>query len=201
MRAWLIPLVITLGLASSGRSAEHLTLYAGESKVLDLEDARRLVTGNPSLLEARSLDEHQILLNARQTGQTSLLVWDRLGQKKAFEVEILSAGLKRAMIEIDVQVLEIGDGVKWDVGLDWAGTLQGQAASTFPASAVSVLEVSPPLLSFGTFQRGPIGARLDALIQDNKARLMAKPRLVTVSGGKARFLSGGQVPVADRSAG
>jgi pilus assembly protein CpaC len=162
--------------------------------LLDLEDAKRLVIGNPALLDARALDEHQVLLGGKAPGQTSLLVWDRSGVKHAFEVEVLPGGLKRSLVEIDVQVLEIADGVQWDAGLDWAGAVQGSGAA--PASALAVVEQAPPLLSFGAFVRGPLATRLDALIQDNKARLLAKPRLVTMSGTKARFLSGGQVPVA-----
>jgi pilus assembly protein CpaC len=179
-------------------AVERLTLFAGESKVLDLAQPQRLVVGDKAVLEARALDEAQILVTAKAPGLTSLLVWDRLRRKHAYEVEVLASGLRRALVEIDVQVLEISSGSGWELGLDWAGTLQGQQAlAGVPASAVSVLEQSPPpLLSFGSFQRGPLSARLDALVQDNKARVLAKPRLVTVSGGKARFLSGGQVPVA-----
>lgn len=193
------PLLLLFLLAAlPAGAAERLTLYAGESKVLDLADVKRMVTGAPGVLDARTLDDKQVLLGGKEPGQTSLLVWDRHGQKIAYEVEVLAANLKRVLIEIDVQVLEIADGVRWDLGLDWAGTLQGQATTAgVPASPVGVLEQSPPpLLSFGSFQRGPLSGRIDALLQNNKARVLAKPRLVTVSGGKARFLSGGQVPVA-----
>jgi pilus assembly protein CpaC len=185
-------------LAAPLSAVERLTLFAGESKVLDLAQPQRLVVGDKAILEARSLDDAQILVTAKAPGLTSLLVWDRLRRKHAYEVEVLASGLRRALVEIDVQVLEISSGSGWELGLDWAGTLQGQQTlAGVPASAVSVLEQSPPpLLSFGSFQRGPLSARLDALVQDNKARVLAKPRLVTVSGGQARFLSGGQVPVA-----
>lgn len=191
-------LILCLFAALPAHAVERLTLYAGESKLLELAGAKRLVVGAPTVLEAKALDETQVLLNGKEPGQTSLLVWDRHGQKTAYEVEVLASGLKRALIEIDVQVLEIADGVQWDVGLDWTGTLQGQAgAAGGLASPLAVLEASPPpLLSFGSFSRGPLSARLDALLQNNKARILAKPRLVTVSGGKARFLSGGQIPVA-----
>lgn len=186
------------GLSLPLAAVERITLYAGESKVMDIAQPQRLVVGDKGLLEARALDQAQVLLTAKAPGQTSLLVWDRHNQKQAFEVEILAGGMRKAMVEINVQVLEIASGSGWDLGLDWAGTLQGQATlAGVPASAVSVLEQSPPpLLSFGTFQRGPLSARLDLLVQQNKARVLAKPRLVTVSGGKARFLSGGQIPVA-----
>jgi pilus assembly protein CpaC len=128
------------------------------------------------------------------------MVWDRLGQKKPFEIEVLSGGVKRTLIQVDVQVLEIAGSTNWDVGLDWAGALAGQAplAAGLPGAPLQILEQNPSLLSLGTFQRGPLGARLDLLVQKNKARIIAKPRLMTVSGSSAKFLSGGQVPVAQQ---
>ena len=187
--------LLSLCLAPPLHAADNVSLAIGESRLLDLENSQRVIVGNPGVLEARILDEHQVLLGGKAVGQTSLLVWDHAGLKHAYEVEVLPAGLKRSMVEIDVQVLEIADGVQWDAGLDWAGTEQGIGPSA-PTGALSVLEQSPPLLAWGAFTRGPLSARLDALIQDNKARVLAKPRLVTLSGCKARFLSGGQVPVA-----
>ncbi|NMB46823.1 MAG: BON domain-containing protein [Firmicutes bacterium] len=41
----------------------------------------------------------------------------------------------------------------------------------------------------------PIGARLEALIDEGKARLLAAPSLLTLSGKAAEFLSGGEIPV------
>jgi pilus assembly protein CpaC len=177
---------------------ERITLYAGESKIVAIDGARRVLIGNPLLLETRTLSEEELLLTGKAAGLSSLMVWDRLGEKKAFEIEVLGSDLKRILIEVDVQVLEIADGVNWDLGLDWAGAMAGQAplAPGLPGAPTQVLEQSPGLLTFGAFQRGPIGARLDLLVQKNKARLVAKPRLMTVSGGSAKFLSGGQVPVA-----
>jgi pilus assembly protein CpaC len=180
------------------RAVERLTLYAGESKVLDLAKPQRLIVGDKALLEARALDDAQVLVTAKAPGQTSLLVWDRVGQKQSYEVEVLNSGLRKALVEVDVQVLEIAAGTNWDLGLDYAGTVAGQATvAGVPASPLGVLESSPPpLMNWGSFQRGPLSARLDLLVQKNKARVLAKPRLVTMSGGKARFLSGGQIPVA-----
>lgn len=196
MRLLLCALLLSAALPL--RATERLTLFAGESKVLDLPKPQRMVVGDKALVDVRTLDESQVLVTAHAAGLTSLIIWDRYGQKQAYEIEVLASGLRKALIEIDVQVLEISSGTGWDLGLDWAGALQGQATvAGVPASPASVLESSPPpLLSFGNFQRGPLSLRLDALVQSNKARVLAKPRLVTVSGGKARFLSGGQIPVA-----
>jgi pilus assembly protein CpaC len=179
---------------------EHVTLYAGESKVLASEGARKLLVGNAGVLEAKTLSEDEVLLNGRSQGQTSLIVWDRLGQKKSYEVEVLGGSFKHTLIQVDVQVLEIADSSNWDLGLDWAAALAGQAplAAGLPGAPTQILEQSPGLLHFGSFERGPLNARLDLLLQKNKARIVAKPRLMALSGSSAKFLSGGQVPVAQQ---
>ncbi len=110
---------------------------------------------------------------------------------------LLGAAESREMIEIDVQVLELTDASGWDFGIDWPALVSGQpAAAGLASSPLQALEqASPPLLSFGTFSRGPINLVLQALVQKNKAKLLAKPKLLTISGGSAKFLSGGQIPV------
>jgi pilus assembly protein CpaC len=182
------------------QAVERITLYVGESKVLPVEGAHKIVVGNPLLMDARSLSDQELLLTSKAAGLSSLLFWDDLGEKKAYEVEVLSNAVKRTLIEVDVEVLEIADGANWDLGLNWADIMAGQPplAPGLPGAPTQVLEQSPGLLSFGAFQRGPLGARLDLLVQQNKARIVARPRLMTVSGGSAKFLSGGQIPVAQQ---
>ena len=99
---------------------------------------------------------------------------------------------------MDVQVLELTDATGWDAGIDWPALMNGQVGLPVgtASSPVQALEqANPPLLAFGTFSRGPIDIALQALIQKNKGKLLAKPKLLTVSGGDAKFLSGGQIPV------
>ena len=193
-------LVLWLLAAAPLRAVDRLTLYAGESKIIPMDGARKILVGNPAILEAKRLSDEELLLNGKAVGLTSVTVWDRLDQKKSYEIEVLASGLKKTLIEVDVQVLEITDSANWDVGIDWAGALAGQAplAPGLPGAPTQVLEQNPGLLTLGSFARGPLGARLDLLVQKNKARLVAKPRLMTVSGSSARFLSGGQVPVAQQ---
>lgn len=181
-------------------AVDRLTLYAGESKVIAEEGAGKLLVGNKAVVDAKVLSSDEVLLNGKSVGMTSLMVWDRHGEKHSYEIEVLAGSLKKTLIEIDVQVLEISDAANWDVGIDWAAALAGQAplAAGLPGAPTQVLEQNPGLLTLGTFARGPLGARLDLLVQKNKARVVAKPRLMTVSGSSARFLSGGQVPVAQQ---
>ncbi len=52
------------------------------------------------------------------------------------------------------------------------------------------------LFKIGNFQRTtPLEATVNALVQEGKARLISKPRLVVVSGKQASFLVGGEIPI------
>ncbi len=50
-------------------------------------------------------------------------------------------------------------------------------------------------LRSGIFHAHPLEATVNALLQEGKARLISKPRLVALSGKQASFLVGGEIPV------
>lgn len=193
----LLVLALALSSLSRLRAAERLTLYAGESRVIPVESPRKTLVGNKEVAEARVLSDTELLLGGKRPGLTSLMVWGRGSERVSYEIEVVPSGLRKEMIEIDVQVLELTDATGWDIGIDWPALMNGQigAAGTAASPLQALEQASPPLLSFGTFSRGPINLALQALVQKNKAKLLAKPKLLTVSGGSAKFLSGGQIPV------
>jgi len=178
------------------QAAERLTLYVGESRVLSVKQPKRVVLGNPAVAESRQLSDSELLVNAKEAGQTSLVIWGAGEERQSYEIEVAASGLKKEMIEVDVQILELSDAKGWDAGLDWPSLMDGQVGAPGQAVGAQVLEqASPPLLAFGTFSRGALDLRIKAMVQENKAKMLAKPKLLTVSGGSAKFLSGGQVPV------
>jgi Flp pilus assembly secretin CpaC len=181
-------LALLLGLAVACPCAERLTLFSGESRILPVSNPKKILLGNRGVAEARLLSPEELLLNGKNPGLSSLVLLNAGGDKSSYEIEVQASGLKKEMIEVDVQVLELSEGSGLDLGLDWPALLESGAATVRERAA-------PPLLSFGTFERGPIELTLRALIEKDKARLLAKPKLLTVSGGSAKFLAGGQVPV------
>ncbi|MCX8093215.1 MAG: type II and III secretion system protein, partial [Candidatus Goldbacteria bacterium] len=49
------------------------------------------------------------------------------------------------------------------------------------------------------FKRGQINILIDFLVKKNYAKILAKPKLLTLNGKKAKFLAGGEVPVLTSS--
>ncbi|MFA5118820.1 MAG: TonB family protein [Candidatus Omnitrophota bacterium] len=111
-----------------------------------------------------------------------------------------------AVVEIDVQVLELNKDASKTLGFTWPG-------------ALNILEKGSPGISgsgtkFSTLfkvlnlQRGtggddgaadPFTFKLDALVQEGKARILSRPKLSCQSGKEAEMLVGGEKPVFSSS--
>jgi pilus assembly protein CpaC len=112
-------------------------------------------------------------------------------------------------ILLHVKVLEISRTKLRSLGFDWAQISSGGGFASqtisglLPAGGQGGTNPIAPLSSLGnaTFRFGVIGSGgqffgfVEALRQNNLARLMAEPTLVTLDGRPATFNVGGQIPV------
>ncbi len=120
----------------------------------------------------------------------------------------------QALIQVDMQVVEISTTLEKNLGILWgtstssniintSGNIAGQTTATNNGKVGLNYNENLPtgnkfkdLFKIGNFQRStPIEATVNALVQEGKARLISKPRLVVVSGKQASFLVGGEIPV------
>jgi len=114
-----------------------------------------------------------------------------------------------SLVQVDMQIVEISTSLEKNLGILWgtagggAGTVTvGSSSTNSGAVNLNYQENMPPghkfkdLFKIGSFQRTtPLEATVNALVQEGKARLISKPRLVVVSGKQASFLVGGEIPV------
>jgi pilus assembly protein CpaC len=176
----------------------HLTL--GESKLLHLESAEKVAIANPSVASVTPVSDDEILISAKAPGSTNLVLISPGGDKETRQIFVTSHNLKKAMVEIGVEVMEIDYQSSLMVGLSW-GSVASQGASASSGSPTSVPnnftlnEGNPPsVFAFGTVSRDALTASLQLLVNKGKAKILAKPKLLAVSGSEASFLSGGEVP-------
>jgi pilus assembly protein CpaC len=113
------------------------------------------------------------------------------------------------LIQVDMQIVEISTTLEESLGIQWgnegagSGSNSGTSGNTSISSGlVSEAENVPPTngtiknaFKWGSFQRSGFEVTINALLQEGKARLISKPRLVAVSGKQASFLVGGEIPV------
>ncbi len=95
----------------------------------------------------------------------------------------------------DVMVLEVSRSAMQKLGVSW-GTVQTTGAQP------QIFTVSPGEAVIGEqtvaqpFSRvSPLGAQINALLQNGQARLLANPQQRTIEGADATFLVGGLIPI------
>ncbi len=118
------------------------------------------------------------------------------------------------LVEVDMQVVEISTTLEKQLGIEWgAATTNGSGGQGGANNGIGGTNSGSVLLNYnetltsgngsvgdffkvGKFNRTtPLEATVNALLQEGKARLISKPRLVVVSGKQASFLVGGEIPI------
>lgn len=120
-------------------------------------------------------------------------------------VNLLNAAAVQ-QVQVDVEVVELSKSGADELGIKWGQmTRTSSGEDTFDPDHTGLIQTDPrnprnnqPLsnlggTAFGLYER--ISARLNYLVQNGNAKILARPNLVAVSGGKAEFLAGGEIPV------
>jgi len=101
--------------------------------------------------------------------------------------------------------VEISTSFEKDVGIQWSNsvtTSTGSSSSTTPGLLTETENLPSTngngkigdFFKIGSFARSGLQATINAFIQEGKARLISKPRLVVLNGKQASFLVGGEIP-------
>lgn len=165
-----------------------------------LGDARRVsarVVGDKVLVEGAEVSEEvsaRIAEISRRYPQVVNLL-PRVGQER--------------MIAMDVKFIEIRRELLENIGVKWSPTAQGptfqvigdlhRSAALRPGGAAegSGLQIAPRIAPFATSLSlaSSLTSMLNLLVQSGDAVILAEPRLSCRSGGSARFVAGGELPI------
>jgi pilus assembly protein CpaC len=118
-----------------------------------------------------------------------------LGALKNKTVDLIAVKEEEAVIEIDVQVIEINKGSQDTLGFTWPGSM----TLTEVGSAGLTGTTWGSLFRVLNEQRAAYTLKLDALIKEGKARILSRPRISCQSGKEAKLVVGGEVPVLSGS--
>ncbi|MCX5715231.1 MAG: TonB family protein [Candidatus Omnitrophica bacterium] len=129
-------------------------------------------------------------------------------------VDLVQVKEEEAVVDIEVQVLELDKDASHTLGFTWPGSITINEIGT-PGTAVS--SMSEVGTSGATTGGTPMGTKwqylfkvtnlgraafswtLDALVQEGKARILSRPSLACQSGKEAELLVGGEKPVITTS--
>lgn len=91
---------------------------------------------------------------------------------------------KRSLLSYDLKIIEISKGSTSQLGVRWPDSLSAKGSWTAGGDKGSTFSVAS---DFET--------RLNLLLADGRARILANPQIVCESGESASFLAGGEIPI------
>jgi len=180
-------------------TSETFHLMVGESKLVHVESAKKVAVGNTSIADVTAVSDQEILISAKAAGNTNLIFISPEGEKDTRTIIVSTHNLKKSMVEVSVEIMEIESQSALKAGLSWGSvTSSGSTSAGTPSITADNLSVNesspPPLLTLGSLTRQSLSASLQLLISRGKAKILSKPKLLAVSGEEASFLAGGEIP-------
>lgn len=235
---------------------EELKLYLNEPEVLAVRTPKRIVIGNPNIVDVTNVSKNEITLNPKAIGTTSFILDDNFGEQfykirvlpedirdikervdnllkslnlpnvytqtaeeegkvlilgsvknnadrekislalgplKEKTIDLIALKEEEAVVEIDVQVLELNKDATKTLGFTMPSAISvvetpGRFSKAFRASFDAIFHVFD-------WPRSDFTARLDALVQEGKAKILSRPRLACQSGKEAEMIVGGEKPI------
>lgn len=193
---WWLALVILLMAVPAWAIAPDIVIRMGQTIVYTVpEGVDRVVVGDGDVIDVKALpgQNRDLLINAKKPGITNFLVWPQAtkgydgrmvqGPVRNYNLEVLT-NRRPDLIAVRTKIFEVYHTDHDKTGVGWSDSVQW-------------LEAAPDApFRLGLPQRGSLlSARLDMMVQESHAKLLAQPTLLTLSGASASFLSGGELPI------
>jgi len=160
-----------------------------------------------------NMDEGKIVLEGTMSKEDKARLGDLIEPYSDNLLNLVKIEKSEELVEVDMQVVEVSTTLEQNLGIQWVnsngtaatGSTSSGQPTTSAASAGLALpyDEHPPstngkvgdFFKVGSFNRNfQLQATVNALLQEGKAKLISKPRLVVVSGKEASFLVGGEIP-------
>jgi pilus assembly protein CpaC len=182
-----------------GEKSQEIKVYTEDMKDIKRRIDNLLTTINvPEVYTKDSDEEGKVMLLGRVKSDDDIKkISLALGPLMEKTINLITVREEESVIEIDVQVLELDQDASKTLGVTW------------PASTTLTEVGSPGLAAAGTafsnvfrllnVKRDAFTLRLDALVEEGKAKVLSRPRLACQSGKEAELLVGGEKPVLTTS--
>ena len=210
----------TLHLWLKGGGIRKYQILVTESNSVRLAQDMNLLLGENSGVRARALGD-RILLEGQNPTEEGAWRAAELVKRYPQVISLVSRRGYEQMINLEVKMIEIGRNALKQLGVRWQGGGAGDWAVSGPsfgvigdfkrsgaflpeggAAATRGFAVAPRIHPFATSASmvSSLSSMIDLMVQNGDAAVLAEPRLSTRSGGKARFVAGGELPIPVLSA-
>ena len=210
----LMALLVVSGWAgtASAQEPQKVRILVGRSAVLSVPDSIGTVSiADDEIADVVVATSRQLLLNAKKIGTTSLVVWSKGNRYQTFEV-VVHSGTGFNQVVLNVKIAEVSRSRLKQLGFDFfvnmlnSRRLEGSGTIGFFGGQVNTPRI--PILQDPLGEQ--VGIAIDyaslsgdrhvqgvvkALESDGTIKTLASPNLVAVNGEKAKFLSGGEIPI------
>ena len=210
----------TLHLWLKGGGIRKYQILVTESNSVRLAQDMNLLLGENSGVRARAMGD-RILLEGQNPTEEGAWRAAELVKRYPQVISLVSRRGYEQMINLEVKMIEIGRNALKQLGVRWQGGGAGDWAVSGPsfgvigdfkrsgaflpeggAAATRGFAVAPRIHPFATSASmvSSLSSMIDLMVQNGDAAVLAEPRLSTRSGGKARFVAGGELPIPVLSA-
>lgn len=189
-------------------------MFVGEARVFGTVAVERVAVGNGGILRAEVLENGDLLAIAQAAGSSSLHLWHKDNSRSSFNIRI-SAEDPEIRVRLDktirmrVKMIEFRKTALQRIGIDWGDSIEGPVFATVgdgvsnslfrpdqnglnAENATLPFSVKPFSSYFGIATQ--LSSRINLLVNNGDAEMLAEPVLSCENGGTARFLAGGEVP-------
>lgn len=98
---------------------DNLSLTIGSAQVIRMHAVEKVVIGNPQIADIKLINDEELLVTGKKVGTTSIIFWKKNGQQEIVELMVSNSRSAKAMIQVDVQVMEMSKTDGKDLGLNW----------------------------------------------------------------------------------
>jgi pilus assembly protein CpaC len=114
-----------------------------------------------------------------------------LGDLADKTVDLVEIKEEEAVVEIEVQVLELDRDGTTALGFSWPGAVN----LTEPSRFTKLASIPDSFFRISEWTHTALSAQIDFLTQEGKARILSRPKIACQSGKESKLLIGGEVPV------
>jgi pilus assembly protein CpaC len=190
---------------------DTLRIVEGKSSVLSFTEKVKTVSiANEDIADVVSITPTELVIIGKEVGITSLLIWGEWGKIAGYELRV-DRNVTGQQVVLEVQVAEVNrtklseygvdfllidtdDGGVWN-GTQIFGSYAGGVTSPDPTSRdMMVPDGATATIKWIDHRQRVFGA-IKAMQRNGALELLASPRLLSLSGEKANFLVGGEIPI------
>ena len=202
--------LLAFGFSLTFSATKEIRIVKGKSVVLPYHEKIETVSlANPDIADVVSITPTELVIIGKEVGVTTLIIWGESKKYTPYDIKV-DRSFAGQQVVLEVKVAEVNKNAASELGFDFLFVNRdnrhiAKGEKTLGVYGGKVRTPNIPL-TIGEGVTGVIGyVNVDSLLQystiiraleeKGDLKLLAEPKLLCLSGEKASFLVGGEVPI------